>query len=312
MESPVRNEESSAPAPVAPPSTIPGVSRRVRKLLRLLARALTRISPRWAAKFAALVFTVPLRRPVTARQRATMRRASRFTLPFGSAQLRAYRWGCRGPRVLLLHGWSSRAARLAGFVAPLSDAGFQVIGLDAPAHGASGGLRADIWSYEQAVRLVFERTGRIDAVIAHSFGARAALLSLTSGAARAVGAAVLISSPPDVRYMYEQFKLVLGLRNDVGALLGDELVRRFGELPERVVVGVPGKPAPCPILVVHDTNDEVAPFAHAQAFARRLICGTLLPTRELRHCGVLDDALTIDGIVKFLSARVASAKPHAW
>jgi hypothetical protein len=38
----------------------------------------------------------------------------------------------------------------------------------------------------------------------------------------------------------------------------------------------------------------------------------LLPTRELRHCGVLDDALTIDGIVKFLSARVASAKPHAW
>ena len=54
--------------------------------------------------------------------------------------LAVYEWGEKEhPAVALAHGWELQAGRMGHFVNPLLRAGFRVVAIDLPAHGASGG-----------------------------------------------------------------------------------------------------------------------------------------------------------------------------
>jgi pimeloyl-ACP methyl ester carboxylesterase len=205
------------------------------------------------------------------------------------------------PTILLVHGWSSRAARLTAFVGPLRRAGFSVVAFDAPAHGDSSGLRLDISSYVAALRAVIERVGPVHGVIGHSFGARASLLLLSAAQLADVRAIALLAVPPDVSYMLAQFKLVLNLRKDVQHLLDRAFVARFGAPPDRHSPEHHAHPIGVSTLLLHDSDDDVAPIAHACALARQLPAAQLITTRGLNHCGLLTDRPAIDAITAFMT-----------
>jgi pimeloyl-ACP methyl ester carboxylesterase len=286
--------------PAQPPASIPGVSVRTLRALQTFFRLATWLSPQLAAWLALLLFTTPARMPPNPAQRAILRRAERVSVRFRSYHLQVYRWGCTGPAVLLAHGWSSRAARLTRFVEPFLRAGFQVIAFDAPGHGASSGIRSDLMLYRQALRSVLYRFAPVRAVVGHSLGARAALLLLASTPSSDVRALALMAMPPDVRYMFEEFQLLLQLRADVRALLYEQFQRAFGAPPEEHCAERHAGPLQSPVLVLHDYDDEVAPVTHAEDLARQLRQATLLLTRRLNHCGLLADTESIGEVVKFV------------
>jgi pimeloyl-ACP methyl ester carboxylesterase len=285
--------------PVLLPTTIPGVSARVRRGLQHFYRLLSNVSPLLAARLALTLFTVPARFVARKAERAVLERAERTRVHVGQQWLRVFHWPGRGPTILLAHGWSSRAARLALLADALVDAGFRVIAFDAPGHGASTGIRSNVLLYREALRAVLERMGPVHAIVGHSLGARVAMLMMRTAATPDVRAVALMGIPPDVGYMFEQFKLVLELRQDVCRLLHMEFERHFGGAPE---VHSPGD-ATClelPVLVIHDRDDEVAPVDHARNLARQLPRGTLHLTRNLQHCGLLTDPAAIDVVVEFM------------
>lgn len=285
--------------PVRLPPTIPGVSDRTRRGLQYFYRAITHLSPSLAARLALALFTVPACSPPGRAERAILNRAESHRLHFGDRSLQVFHWPARGPAILLAHGWSSRAARLALLADALSRDGFRVIAFDAPGHGASSGLRSDIVLYRQALRVVMEHMGPVQAMVGHSLGARAAMLALRQIQLADVRALALIGIPPDVGYMLEQFKLVLDLRGDVRRLLHQEFERYFGAPPEVHSPEDAGH-LQLPVLVMHDEDDDVAPVAHARKLARELPRGTLVLTRKLNHCGVLSDPAAISSVVKFM------------
>jgi pimeloyl-ACP methyl ester carboxylesterase len=269
--------------------------------LRRFYRMATWLSPRLAARLALLLFITPSRSAPTPAQRAVLRRAERIRMRYGFHWLQVYRWGGSGPTVLLAHGWSSRAARLAPFVEPFVQAGFQVIAFDAPGHGASSGIHSDVMLYRQALRLVLERLAPIHAIVGHSLGARAAMVLLASSPCRDVRALALVAMPPDVRYMFEEFQLALDLRADVRALLVQQFERLFGAPPEEHCAERHASCVSAPVLVLHDCDDDVAPVTHAEAVARQLRHATLVLTRRLNHCGVLADSQSIAAVVGFIA-----------
>ena len=55
-----------------------------------------------------------------------------------------------------------------------------------------------------------------------------------------------------------------------------------------------------PVLVVHDEDDNVAPFAQGSALAAAIPGARLLATRGFGHSGALRDAATIERVVEFL------------
>lgn len=255
-----------------------------------------------AARLALELFITPHSARPTSREIAVLAAARQGRLRFGAGHLQTYTWGETGPMVLLVHGWSSSAARLTAFVAPLLQAGLRVTAFDAPGNGASSGWHCDLSRFRRALAHVLAACGPIEGIVAHSFGARAAVRLLADNArARAgVRAISLIGMPRDVCHMMDWFQLTLELRDDVHRLMREEFVRLFGRPPESHVAERDAHPLRVPALIVHDREDELAPFAHAQALAAQLPRAELLVTDGLRHCGPLDDPETIAAIVGFL------------
>ena len=98
-----------------------------------------------------------------------------------------------GPRVVLLHGFG-QTCRCWGPVAPvLVDAGHEVVRLDAPGHGGSTAVAADL---PATARLVAEAGGPA-VYVGYSMGARMALhvATETPGAVRAL---VLVGGTPGI------------------------------------------------------------------------------------------------------------------
>ncbi|MEO1086922.1 MAG: alpha/beta hydrolase, partial [Acidobacteriota bacterium] len=115
--------------------------------IRLYFRALAGVAPRVAGRHAYRLFSTPryrARNPEGAS--AVMSRARRLELDVEGRQVVAFEWASPrpdAPRVLLMHGWESRASRLATpWVEPLLAAGYSVLSFDAPGHGESPGKRS--------------------------------------------------------------------------------------------------------------------------------------------------------------------------
>lgn len=75
-----------------------------------------------------------------------------------------------GPRLVLLHGFT-QTRRSWDAIAPRFAAHHEVVTVDAPGHGGSGAVVADLW---QSARLVGDRAGEAD-YVGYSMGGRVAL-----------------------------------------------------------------------------------------------------------------------------------------
>jgi hypothetical protein len=85
---------------------------------------------------------VTQRPQVTDAERAALASANRMQYGDGNV---AWAWG-GGPPVVLVHGWSGRAAQMAPLAARISEYGFRAIAMDVSGHGDSPGRRTE-WGY---------------------------------------------------------------------------------------------------------------------------------------------------------------------
>jgi pimeloyl-ACP methyl ester carboxylesterase len=298
--------------PLIAPRSIPGISSNTRLLLQRFYQAATWLDPKLAAHLALTLFMVPARAQPHAADREVLARSRQSRLRVGSGWVQVYEWGPEErPTTFLMHGWSSCGARLTSFVQPLLDAGFRVLAIDAPGHGASSGLRSNLACFVHAIRVVLERRGPIEGIVAHSYGALATLRLLMKQPTVKSGGVVLVGMPPDVQYMMEQFKLVLALRADVQLLLHSLFVQTFGQAPDSYSPGLCSGLPGVPTLVVHDEDDDVAPIDHARVLAGLLPAAEFLRTQGLNHSGPLRDPATIGTITAFLKRKCQEAKPAA-
>ena len=97
-----------------------------------------------------------------------------------------------GPRLVLLHGFT-QTGRSWDAVAPLLAARHTVVAVDAPGHGGSGTIAADLW---ESARLVGEAGGEAD-YVGYSMGGRIAL-HLALAAPRLVRRLVLVGAPAGI------------------------------------------------------------------------------------------------------------------
>lgn len=73
-------------------------------------------------------------------------------------------------KILIAHGWMSRAAYMIRLIKLLSDHGFDVYALDFPAHGESKGFQLTWIDAVMVLRQIINEMGPFYATIGHSFG----------------------------------------------------------------------------------------------------------------------------------------------
>ncbi|MER6360144.1 alpha/beta hydrolase [Kitasatospora sp. NPDC001527] len=281
-------------------------------LIRTTLNATALVAPGLAGRAAFELYRHPLRRArVRTREREAHAGAVTRTLHHGGVPVVVHRWGDGSRPVLLMHGWQSRASRFADFVPRLRALGLSAVGYDAPGHGDSGGRTATVLDH-RAIALRLQREyGAFEAVIAHSLGVNAAFLALREGLR--AGRLVAVAGVAEVSWLPAGFCAVLGLnatverelrrRAESGAMFPGvcDVRTHFdaARAPEEIDV---------PILVAHDEDDDVVPFAQARrlraAYGDRL---ELLATRGLGHRRILTEPTVIDNVIGFLSAGTAAA-----
>lgn len=296
------------------------------KVIRLALSGVARISPDAAGKAAFRLFaTTPGRRPRSAKEKALfarsegwMRQAERATLAFAGGSAVAHRFAARpcqafSGRVLVVHGWGSRAAYLSTLTEALVAAGHEVVALDLPGHGASRGRTLTLPMAVKAIDAAWQRFGGFDYFCGHSFGG-ASLACAASGLVPCVPAhrprrLVTIGSPSEMSWLFKD----LGRFLKLGPKAQDALeghVEKIAGVPLSAFDAANGAGRlKVPMLVVHAQDDKEVPALHARRYAASGPNVTLEWANGFGHRRIVSAEPVIARIVQFFAedeARIAA------
>jgi pimeloyl-ACP methyl ester carboxylesterase len=288
------------------------------KVIRLALSGVAKISPDAAGRAAFRLFaTTPGRRPRTAKEKELFARsqgwmgqAERVTLAFAGGSAVAHRFAarpCQGfsGRVLVVHGWGSRAAYLTALTEALVAAGHEVVALDLPGHGASRGRTLTLPMAVRAIDAAWQRFGGFDYFCGHSFGG-ASLACAASGLVPSVPAhrprrIVTIGSPSEMTWLFKDLgcflklgpKAQVALENHVETIAGAPL-SAFDAANGAGRLNVP-------MLVVHAEDDKEVPALHARRYAASGPNVTLEWANGFGHRRIVSAEPVLDRIVKFFA-----------
>ncbi|HEV7607848.1 MAG TPA: alpha/beta fold hydrolase [Steroidobacteraceae bacterium] len=279
---------------------VPGVSPALQRRLRRLFAFLQWLSIPLAGRLAFRMFLTPPRRELEAGDAPVVAQARKLSLRAGAHEFNVWQWGDVEPWVVLLHGWGSHAARFGNFIAPLRAAGFSVIGIDAPAHGASPGRLSDLPRFRDSLAEVLRARAPVHAVIGHSLGGGAVLTVLAETVDHHPKRICLFGVPSDMDYILGSFARMLGLKGAARKNLRQRFTAHFGRPATAISSTAAASSVRIPVLVIHDEEDNVAPFAQGEALASAIPQATFWRTRGMGHSGALRDAATIERVVRFL------------
>ncbi len=232
--------------------------------VRLYIHGLARVSPARAAARAFALFCTPRRRkrhPVP----ALFQQAEPLTLEVAGYQLKGYRWH-RGAarRALVLHGFESSVINFGAYVSVLAEKGYEVLAIDAPAHGRSEGSRITAPLYRDMILTIQEQLGPVQFFVAHSFGGLALALALEQMPPDPNRRVVLLAPATETSTALQQFYALLRIRNERFKREMDALIRRQeGHGPEWYSIRRAARNIRDPLLWIHDEQDELTPWLDA-------------------------------------------------
>jgi pimeloyl-ACP methyl ester carboxylesterase len=274
--------------------------RRVGKMLNALAA----VSPVLAGRVAFRIFCSPRRLPLREEDRDFLETAQHFDFQAEKKlRIRGYTWQSEqngAPEVLCLHGWESSSARWKRYVKGLRESGFTVHAFDAPASGRSDGAMLNVLLYSRVVKKFIAEKGRPYAVVAHSLGAAAAVMSAAILNAPRPERMILLGVFAESSRVIRDFGEILGVNEAVIQNIHREVERRSGmPIEEYSVAKKSSLLADVQGFVLHDRDDEVAPVAEGRMVAESWNA-RYLETEGLGHR--MQDKKVVAEVVKFLTA----------
>jgi len=251
---------------------------------RLGLTALQALSPVLAGEAAFRLFCrTPPQRPQGAKAKAAhasglkwLKNAERIELPLASGRrASAYRINggalSKRRRVLVTHGWGSGMAYMTELIAHLAKDGAEVIGLDFPGHGRSGGRFLHMGLAVEAIAAAQERFGAFDAAIGHSFGGAALMVSATGILPQIrpieVEKIVTIGSPSEMAWLFTDFGRVIGLGKPAQSALEAKVGRITGRELADFDVARPAGRLSARVLTIHAEDDKEVGAHHARRYA---------------------------------------------
>jgi pimeloyl-ACP methyl ester carboxylesterase len=244
------------------------------------------------------LFRTPFLHRRSPEQLAILASARPFLVPSGPYLLNGYRYPGKGPTVILTHGWQGSAASWFRLVPMLIEAGFSVVTFDAPGH--SGRPRvATLPVYAQGLADIEALFGPVYALVGHSFGGMAS--ARVAQNLPSLKKLVVIGTPDKTRALVDGFARRLAMREQSRAAFERRLDTVLTVPIEEESTSVYMARVACPVLVLHDRDDDVVGLEAAEAIAAA--AGTALTvTQGLGHRAIIRDPSALSTVVEFLAA----------
>lgn len=203
----------------------------------------------------------------------------------------------QGKKILITHGWISRAAYMVRLIKTLHQQGYDVYALDFPAHGDSKGLQLPWPDAVVILKEIINQHGPFYGVIGHSFGGSMLLNALNLAGQlpewqliNKPERAVLIASPTHMRNpinsIARRFKL-----SGHGYLQLRQLIRQQTEIDLNLIRlrhFITQSPD-IPFLCIHGEQDETINTKESVDFCKQYKNANLALLKDADHVSVLMD-----------------------
>lgn len=225
----------------------------------------------------------------------------------GDKRLTVWQWGQEGPRVLLVHGWDSRASHLYRFINTLLAAGYQVLAFDGPGHGDSGGSRSNVVDMGQAVLRVVESIGPVEAAVGHSMGSPALLYAFAHGLS--VSVSIHLAGPSSLARVLHRTATMTGLNTTERDRLTTLMEVETGMPVEDMELSRLAHGFRHPALILHDPDDREIPFEESQLLEAAWPQARLHAVSGVGHRRIVGDRAVVDLSMSILSRYLPVSRP---
>tara|TARA_R100001369_G_scaffold73737_1_gene102350 strand:+ start:395 stop:1222 length:828 start_codon:yes stop_codon:yes gene_type:complete len=256
------------------------------------------ISSKYASKKALNLFASPRKGRYTENQRSIINSAYFEKLDFDNYNVATYRWVGKNKTVLLAHGWESNASRWDYILQDLKDQDYNIIALDAPAHGRSSGKNFNAVLYSEFINRVAQKF-QPDVLIGHSVGGMASVFCMHNNQLPSVEKIVLLGAPAHFTGVFDRYKSMMGFNNRISNGLDHIVLENFGKPVDYFSAATFTESFEAQGLIIHDKRDKIIPFEDAQLFAKRYKKSELISTTGFGH-GLKDASLTPQ-IIEFIN-----------
>lgn len=228
------------------------------------------------------LFCRPRKGRVLQHQEAFLREARDQVIQVRDRQIQTYRWPGGMGTILLLHGWESNTFRWRNLIAALQQRDYNIIALDAPAHGHSSGDTFTFPLYAECMEHLLTRYNP-SMVVAHSMGGLTALYHQHVYPRNSIEKIVTLGAPSGLPELMQQYRHLLKFNEKVYDAMDVYLREHFSfgidELYVPEFVGSIGAKG----LLIHDIEDTITPIAASEQVHARWANSTFIKTRGLGH-----------------------------
>ncbi len=252
------------------------------KTIGMYYNLLSYFSKSYAANKALYLFTKPRKGRITEQQSDFLHTAFQEELTFEKYPVMAYRWLGKGQTILLVHGWESNAARWKPLILQLKSKGYNVIALDAPAHGNSGSRTFNALLYSEFINVVANRFNP-DIIIGHSVGGMASVFFQHKYQFKSIQKIILLGAPSEFTGVIKRYTDMLGYNQRITSKMETTIIERFGNHPKSFSTAKYLETIQSEGLIIHDEDDTIIPYDDAILIKNSFKNSKLITTKGLGH-----------------------------
>ena len=271
------------------------------KAILLTAKFLQAVSPSLTTKFAAKLFTTPIRHKLPKRELHMERDSIQksIVIPEIQKEIVVYEYGKSDKKVFLVHGWLGRGTKWVKIADELLKMGYMTISFDAPAHGKSKGNSSIMIEFIASILEIEKQYGPFEFAIGHSLGGMSVLNAIKQNLQ--VKKAVIIGSGDIIQDIIDDFIHKLQLRPEFGIKLRDHFEAKFGGKMDDYSAYKAAEKTEIPVLIIHDKDDDDVSVKAAYNIQKHLKQSEIMITEGLGHRKILGDENVIQKIKEFIS-----------
>ena len=217
---------------------------------------------------------------------------------YNDIAIQTYHWKGDKPTVLLVHGWESNSYRWKDLINHLKSEDYNIISIDAPAHGNSGSKTFNAILYSECINVVINQFN-IHTIIGHSVGGTASAIGLHNYKISSVKKLISLGAPSNFIALVKNYRKLMGFNKRVMKAMDTYYLQEFGHLPEYFTVANYSKNIKAKGLIIHDRKDRIIPYKDAIEITRHYKNSKLIKTVGFGHG--LKSEIVYNHILEFLN-----------
>jgi pimeloyl-ACP methyl ester carboxylesterase len=245
------------------------------------------------------LFATPRKGRYTEDQKKVIASALFEELTYDGMDIATYRWHGKGKTILLLHGWESNVSRWNYILEDLKAEGYNIIALDGPAHGRSGGKLFNAVLYSEYINVVAKKF-QPEVIIGHSVGGMASVFFMHNYGLASVKKLVLLGAPAHFSGVFARYKSMMGYNRRISKGIDNLVLERYGKPVDYFSAANFTESIKAKGLIIHDKMDRIIPFEDALLLAKRYKNANLIKTEGFGHS--LKDASLTPKIIGFINS----------